>query len=118
MTVETSIYTALKSLVSNRVYRDLAPDTVTELPRITFQQVGGNSLNFLEGGPVGLRTPRIQVNVWHSRRDEANALAIQVENALRSYVGLQTTVLGEFVATFEEDTKLFGTRQDFQFSTT
>jgi|SRR5688572_8221478 len=118
MTVETSIYTALKSLVSNRVYRGIAPDTVTDLPRITFQQVGGERTNFLEGGPVGLRTPRVQINVWHSRYDDATALAIQVEHALLSYTALQAEALGDFVVEQEEGTGLFGTRQDFQFVTT
>jgi hypothetical protein len=118
MTIETQLYTALKNLVSNRVYRGLAPDTVTALPRITFQQVGGTGINFLEGGPVGLHQPRIQFNVWHSSYDAATALAIQVENALLSVPALQAHKLGEFIAVHEEATGLFGTQQDFQFGTT
>jgi hypothetical protein len=126
VSLETQLYTALKSLVSNRVHRDLTPERDTDgkpvpLPRITFQQVGGESINFLEGGQVGLRQPRVQVNVWHSRRDDANALAIEVENALRSASGLQTKVLADFVAVvevMEDGTRIYGTHQDFQFGTT
>lgn len=116
MTIESSIYTALKTLVSNRVYRDIAPQTVTDLPRITFQTVGGTSINFVDSATIpSKRNARVQVNVWHNRRDDANALARQVEETLRAYAALHTTVLGGFVATFEEETKLYGTMQDYSF---
>lgn len=116
MTIETAIYAALKSLVNNRVYRDLAPQTVTDLPRITFQQVGGAAVNFLEGAPVpSKKNSRIQINVWAERRDDANALARQVADALRAVPALHTTVLGEFIAVYEPDTFLYGTIQDFSF---
>jgi hypothetical protein len=116
MSVEVDIYSCLKSLVGNRVYRDIAPQTVTELPRITFQTVGGASTNFLDSATIpSKRNARVQVNVWHSRRDDANALARQVEEALRAYTALQTTVLSGFVAVYEEETKLFGTMQDYSF---
>lgn len=123
MSVETLVYGALKNLVSNMVFRDIAPEkdpagNPTPLPRITFQQVGGQSINFLEGGPVGIRAPRVQVNVWHTSRDAANALAIQVEEALRATAALKTEVLGDFVAVYETETKRFGTHQDFRFATT
>lgn len=114
MTVEASLFLALKDLVGSRMYRDIAPANVTALPRGTFQQVGGESINFLDGTAPGLHLPRIQVNFWAATRDEANALARQGEAALRAYSSLQTTVLGEFVAIYEEETKLFGTMQDFQ----
>lgn len=113
MTVETSIYTALKSLVNNRVYRDLAPDTNTTTPYITFQQVGGLSVNFVDSATIpDKRGARIQVNVWHSTRDAANALAIQAENALRPAA---SEVHGSFIATRDEETGLYGTIQDFSF---
>lgn len=116
MTVESSLYTALKTLVANRVYRDIAPQTVTDLPRITFQTVGGTSINFLDSATIpSKRNARVQVNVWHNRRDEANVLARQVEDALRSYTTLNTTVLTGLVSTYEEETKLYGTMQDFSF---
>lgn len=118
MSVESSIFAALKSLVSNRVYRDIAPPTVTDLPRITFQQVGGSSINFVDSATIPSKhNSRVQINVWHSRRDEANALAILVADTLRAYTALNTTVLSEHVAVYEEETKLYGTIQDFSFWT-
>ncbi len=113
MTVEADLYTALKSLVGNRVYRDIAPQTVTDLPRITFQQIGGQALNFVDPTVPTKKNARFQVNVWAADRDAAAALSRQVEDALRVAVGLQTSVLAAPVAMYEEDTKLYGTRQDF-----
>lgn len=114
MTIETQLFTALKGLVNNRVYRDLAPVTVTDLPRITFQAVGGDAINYLDSATIpNKHFCRVQVNVWHNQRDAANALARQVADTLRAYTALQTTVLGEFVAVYEDDTKLYGTIQDF-----
>lgn len=116
MSVETLIYTALKSLVSNRVYRDLAPKTaVATLPRITFQQIGGRAVNFLEGGTPSKKNAVVQINCWDDRRDDVMALARDVEDALRSAAGLQATVLGAAIAVYEQDTGLYGSMQDFSF---
>lgn len=115
MTVEVSIFTALKALVNNRVYRDITPDSVIELPRITFQQVGGEPVNFMDPTVPSKKNSRFQINVWGEDRDAVMALAGQVEDALRVYANLQTTVLGAPVATYEDDTKLYGARQDFSF---
>jgi hypothetical protein len=115
MTIKTELFLALKSLVSNRVYFGITPPTVTALPRITVQGVGGASINFLEGGSPGLHTPRVQVNCWAASDNEATALARQVETALRAYSSLQTTVLGEPIDTIETEVSpwLYGTMQDF-----
>jgi hypothetical protein len=120
VSVESSIYTALKNLVSNRVYRDVAPQTVTTLPRITFQQVGGQAINFFEGSTPDKKNARVQINVWHSRRDDAMSLMRDVEDTLRAATGLQTTVLGAAVSTIELDAigpgqHLYGAMQDFSF---
>lgn len=115
MSLETTIYTALKNLVSNRVYRDIAPQTVDTLPRITFHQVGGDAINFVDSTVPSKKNARIQVNVWHSRRDDAMALARDVEDALRATTSLAPTVLGAAVAIYEEETRLYGAMQDFSF---
>jgi hypothetical protein len=126
MTVEANIYAALKTLVNNRVYRPIAPADITALPRITFQQVGGEVVQFLhaDGTPEAplpsKKNARFQVNVWHSkgverRYDQAMALARLVEDTLAAYAPLQTTVLGAPVAIYEEETDLVGSMQDFSF---
>lgn len=115
MSVEASIYTALKSLVNNRVYRDIAPQTVIALPRITFQQVGGDAVNFLDPSVPSKKNGRWQINCWGERRDDVMALARDVEDTLRAYTVLQATVLGAAVALYEEETRLFGSMQDYSF---
>ena len=112
MTVEASIYNALKGLVANRVYPDLAPIGAVR-PYATYQQVGGKSINFLDSAVPNKANLRFQVNVWADTRSAASLLAGQVEQALRTTAALQTTVMGQPVATYEPDTLLFGTRQDF-----
>jgi len=114
MTLEATLYDALDSLAGGRVYRDRAPQTQTTLPHITFTGVGGQSINFVDSATLpSKRNARIQVNVWDTTRDAANALALQVENALRAYLSLQTTVLGAPVWLTVDDQELYGTMQDF-----
>lgn len=115
MTVESLIFRTLEGLVDRRVYADLAPQDVRALPRITYQQVGGAAVNFLEAETPSKKNARFQVNVWGATRVQAAGLSRQVEDALREEVDLQTTVLGAPVAEYESETKLFGTRQDFSF---
>ena len=124
MSMETLVYTALKGLVSNRVYRDIAPDTVTELPRITFQQITGSPINFLDNAttPVTITRVRVQVSVWHSSRDACMALSRQVREALRAVAALQTHVETEAMAVLEPNgigpsRHLYGAHQDYSFCT-
>jgi len=116
MTVESEIFDAVKGLVSNRVFPDVAPlDTVR--PYITYQQVGGVAINFVDAGVPDKRRSRFQVNVWGDSRTEVSLLAGQVEDALRVIAALQTTVESSPIASFESDTKLRGSVQDFSFIT-
>jgi hypothetical protein len=112
MTVETDLYSALGSLVSNRVYPDLAPQGAAR-PFITYQQVGGRAIAFLETAVVGRRNSRLQVNVWAATRLAANNLARSVEDTLVASATLRAIPLHAFVTIFEPDTGLYGTRQDF-----
>ena len=113
MTIEASIYTALNALVSTRVYPDVAPHGAV-VPFITYQQVGGESVNFIDQTTPSKSNSKFQINVWATTRSAAAALALQAEQALRG-AALQTTVLSQPVSTYETDTLLFGTRQDFSF---
>lgn len=117
MTTESLIFDALKTLASNRIYPDLAP-IGTVRPYVTFQQVGGQSVNFIDPTIPDKSNGRFQLNVWADTRAAAALLAKQVEAALRSAAVLQTTVLGQPVSSYEADTLLFGSMQDFSFWTT
>jgi hypothetical protein len=112
MTVEAQIFAALSALVNARVYPDIGLEG-GEKPYITYQQVGGDAINYTEIAIPDKKNARMQVNVWALTRLEASALADQVEDALRGLSDAETLVLGARVALYEEDTKLRGTRQDF-----
>ncbi len=114
MTVESDIFDALKGLVANRVYPDIAPSPVAK-PYITYQQVGGEGVNYLSSAAPNKKNGRFQVNCWGDTRAQAATLARLVEDTLRGAASLQTTVLGAAVAIYEPDTKLRGARQDFSF---
>lgn len=112
MSVESQIFDALKGLVANRVYPDVAPDVVVK-PYITYQSVGGSAINFLGSEIPGKSNARVQINVWADTRSAASTLALQVESALRGTTALQTSVMGAAVSIYEPETKLRGSRQDF-----
>jgi hypothetical protein len=107
--MEAAIFNALKTLVGNRCYPDVAPEGVAR-PFIVYQQVGGRSFNFLESAPVGLRNASVQVSCWANSRQAANDLARNAENAM---LAIKATALGAFVGVYEEDTRLYGAQQDF-----
>lgn len=98
--------------VCPRVYPDIGPEGV-EKPYITWQQVGGEPINFVGPGTPSKKNARVQVNVWAATRLDADQMAIQVEDTLRAATALQTTVLGSPMADYEPETKLRGSMQDF-----
>lgn len=114
MSIEGDIFAALKGLVANRVFPDVAPET-TARPYIVYQQVGGAAVNFLDPTAPSKKNGRFQVSVWADTRSQAAALARQVEDTLRVDPNLQATVLGAPVGVYEADTKLRGSHQDFSF---
>lgn len=111
MTVEADIFSALKGLVANRVYPDVAP-TGAARPYVTYQQVGGEAINLLEAGAAAKRNGRFQVNCWADTRATVANLSRQVEEALATSA-LKAFVLAAPVAVYEEYGPLYGTRQDF-----
>lgn len=112
MSAESQMFAALRTLVSDRVYPDLAPDPVTK-PYIVYQQVGGAAVQFVGADVPSKKNSRMQVSVWGETRAQVSALAVQVEDTLRGTASLQTIVLSAPVATYDPDTKLRGSQQDF-----
>lgn len=111
MTLEAQLFTALKGLVADRVFPDVAPDEA--LPYITYQQVGGAAINFTDGTVPDRSNARVQINVWAATRLEASQIGAQVESVMRSLAAMQPTVLSARVALYDPDTKARGAMQDF-----
>lgn len=114
MSVETIIFESLRALVNDRVFPDVAPEQ-TPRPYITYQQVGGESVNFIDSAVPSKKNGRFQINVWADSRLDAAPLSRLVEDTLRGITALQPTALGSPIARYDEETKLRGTTQDFSF---
>ena len=112
MSIETALFAALRGLVADRVFPDVAPEN-TPRPYITYQQTGGDAVNFVENTIPSKKNARMQINVWADTRLQATAMCGSVEDALRTLVSLQPTVLGAAIATYDDETKLRGTLQYF-----
>ncbi len=110
MSVEAGVFGALRGLVADRVWPDVAPDGVA-LPYITYQQVGGRAVNFVEALPVGKRNARMQINVWAASRIESSNLMRAAEDALM--LSVQASALSAFMSIHEPDLRLYGAQQDF-----
>lgn len=111
MSVESDIRDVLGPLASNRAYPMVGPLNGAT-PYITYQQVGGDAVNFLAGIP-DKRNGRFQINAWATTAIAAAALIRQVEDAVRLSTVLRATTEGGAVADYDEVTKLYGYRQDF-----
>lgn len=116
MSMETILIGALDPLVAGRVFPDVGPENV-ERPYITYQQVGGEPVNFLGGEVPSKSNARVQINVWGVSRQSVKEVARQAEAVLRATSGLSATVLTTGMGVYEPDTKLYGSMQDFSFWT-
>lgn len=112
MTVEADIYTALKSLVGNRMFPDLAP-AETPRPYIVYQEISGEAPIFLERAVPSKKNGRFQISVWSNTRAEAAAIGLQIEEAMTLATAFQAKPIGGRSAAYDEDTELRGSRQDF-----
>jgi hypothetical protein len=112
MSISSLVRATLDPLVDDRVYPDVGPDAPT-VPYITYQQVGGDAVNFLDGEQPSKGNARIQVSVWAATRTEADLLIQRAETAMRGAQALNTTVSGAPMNTADPVTKYRGAIQFF-----
>jgi hypothetical protein len=110
MSIESTIVDTITSLCS-RVYPDVAPRGTTK-PYVTYQQVGGRTIDPLDGDPPGTRNARVQINVWGATRAASTALMNDIEDALRA-PPISARPVGALMARYDETTELRGAQQDF-----
>jgi hypothetical protein len=108
MTLEEKVTAALRTVVP-RVFRGTAP-VGTEQPYITYQRIGGQPDEYLDGSVSPKRNAWVQVNVWGGDPD---ALIQQIELTLRASKEMQVTPQSEARDTDEPDMELVGAGQDF-----
>ena len=80
--IETSVYTLLAPLNSNRVYPLLMPQNPT-LPAIVYSRIASTPQNVLSAPPT-LDQVRLQIDVWASTYKAAKTLAASVRNAMET----------------------------------
>jgi len=109
-TAETVTYGALKALAGGRVYPDVAPASPVK-PYIVYQSIGGVDETTFDGADT-LQNSRMQVSVWSTSRSEAATIIKQVRAALTAEPVLGVPI-GAPVSVYEDDTKLYGSQQDY-----
>jgi hypothetical protein len=109
-TAESVTVGAIKTLAGGRVYPDVAPGSPVK-PYIVYQSVGGVDETTFDGVDT-LQNSRMQVAVWSTTRAEAATIIQQVRAALTAEP-VRGVPIGAPVSVYEDDTKLYGSRQDF-----
>lgn len=110
MTVQESLYTAIQSTFSGRVYPLAAPSPVT-LPYCVYQVISQVPSNVLTGTP-GLYNTRIQVDVLARLYSECQTLKASLRSAMASGFGNNAKeILTQDL--YEEDAKLHRVSMDW-----
>lgn len=112
MSFESDLYAVLNAVAPGGVYPDFAP-VDTPRPYVTWQQIGGPSLNPLGGEASGLRSVEIQVNVWSDTRVQARTLIRAIEAAMRAATAFDADPMSEPVDDFDADIPVYGSLQSF-----
>lgn len=110
MSMETQLVALLKTICP-RVYPDLAPANAAT-PYVTWQAIGGESLRYGDNTAPDKRNTLMQIDVWAKTRMEATTMIRQIEDAICSSAW-QAEPHGESRSTYESDTLLYGSSQDF-----
>ena len=110
MATEAQMVAAVTAVVT-RFYPDYAP-VGAATPYATYQQVGGEAENWLEGGVGSGRHARIQINVWADTRLQANTLMKQIEEVMK-VTPFFASAMGALIARADPTSKLRGAQQDF-----
>lgn len=111
MTLEEKLVALLKSICP-RTFPDFAP-TDTQRPYVTWQQIGGDTVDFIDNAVPSQENALIQVNVWSDRRTEAKDVIKQIEAALIQAPGLQARPQGAAASDADPDMGRYCSRQDF-----
>lgn len=107
--IEQDIFNALKSLVSNRVYPLVMPQSPT-YPAIVYNRIANTAQNTLEGGS-SLDQVRMQIDVYATTYSAAKTLSDQVRSAMEAAAFKGTLQTDQDF--FEPDVNLYRVSLDF-----
>lgn len=111
MTLEENLVVLLKAICP-RTFPDFAP-TDTTRPYVTWQQIGGDAVEFVDNAVPSKENALVQINVWSDRRAEAKDVIKQVEVALTTATVFQARPTGAAVSDADPDMARYCSRQDF-----
>jgi hypothetical protein len=81
-----------------------------------WQLVGGRSLRYMANDAMDKRNSLVQVSVWASKSSDARTAIRAIEDALCGTSAFVADPQGEALATYEEDTRLYGAIQRFSIT--
>jgi len=113
MTIESNVHAAIAT-VCPRVFPILAPLKTTR-PYVTVQNIGGTPNYYIDRQQADKRTLRLLVKTWANGKDEAVALARQVEAAMMAATAFTARVESELLDDVETDAEpwLYSELQEF-----
>ena len=111
MSLESDLYTVLAA-VCPRAFPDVAP-TTTVRPYVTYQQIGGEAINFMGREIPNNRNARVQINVWSDTRASAVSTMQAIEDAIRMSVLFQGEPESAPTSDYDHDMLVYGSMQDF-----
>lgn len=111
MTLEEKLYVELTA-VCPHVFADFAP-TDTPRPYVTYQQVGGEAIQFMDRTVPSKENADVQVSVWADTRKEAKAMILAIEAGLIGATSIQASPNSASVSDFDADMERYCSRQDF-----
>lgn len=117
MTVEASIFTAIKGLCGNRVFPDLAPLNTTK-PYVTYTQIGGEAVSYVENVVPDIQNGRFQFNVWGTTRAACSSLMAQIETAMVTATAFQARPVSAPTSIYDSDMALYGAMCDYSVVST
>jgi hypothetical protein len=90
LTARLEAYAGLTALVGTRIYPLTLPQNAT-LPALTYQRIPGERVRSVSGA-TGMMRARFEVHVWDESVSGAQAVGIQVQDALEGWSGVASTV--------------------------
>lgn len=110
--MEVDLEALVNPLLTGGLWPDIAP-AGKRMPYATYSQVGGAVVNPINGADPGIKSARVQINVWATTRNTANTKMRAIEAALRP-APFSGRPIGALVATINEITEARGAMQDFE----
>ena len=90
-----------------RVFPDVAPNN-TAAPWVTWQALGGESLDYLDNTAADKRHTLMQVSCYATTRMQAIQIIRDVETLMRASGAFVASPQGEAISVYENDTLLYG----------